>query len=484
MRNLQLFAALVAATLVAGCSGGGSSSATNPPLTTSTTTTAQGTVTGFGSVFVNGVEWETGNADITVDDQPAAESALKIGHIVVVHGTRNADGTGVADSIEYDAELKGPITAKDTDSITVLGHTVVIDDHTIIDDSITPASIDGLNVGDFVEINGYPTVDGTLHALHIEIETDNSEFEIKGIVASLDDPDNLPDNPSALTFKLNELVIDYTDAFMEDFDGDMIADGNYVEVEGTQLGNDGELIAVKVEREDNHSFAEGEAFELEGFISELNIGSIVVNHMQILIDPNISVSHGNFTDLAVDIRVEVEGIVDADGNKIATHIEIAHSAPIRVEAQVQVKMNTTSEQSLTVFGIVFNMQGNTQIEDDSVLDTPFFNLGDIEESDWVEVRGYMDEASGELFATRVERDDMEDRVRLEGPVDMDGVSGDTVMVLGVTVTTDQFTQLDEDSPFATVAELLASLETGTIVEIKGMQTDARAITALEIGVDD
>ena len=59
-----------------------------------------GTITGFGSVFVNGVEFDTSGASITVDGTPASESDLGIGMVVAVEGAFNENGlTGKADRI-------------------------------------------------------------------------------------------------------------------------------------------------------------------------------------------------------------------------------------------------------------------------------------------------------------------------------------------------------------------------------------------------
>ena len=81
------------------------------------------TITGFGSVFVNGVEFDTSGAGFDVDDNPAAmESDLGIGMVVAVTGTVNNDGiTGSASLIEYDEAIEGPIAAdpvEDADGVT------------------------------------------------------------------------------------------------------------------------------------------------------------------------------------------------------------------------------------------------------------------------------------------------------------------------------------------------------------------------------
>ncbi len=49
-----------------------------------------GTITGFGSVFVNGVEIETTGAQISIDDISSVESDLKVGMKVQIEAFDNA----------------------------------------------------------------------------------------------------------------------------------------------------------------------------------------------------------------------------------------------------------------------------------------------------------------------------------------------------------------------------------------------------------
>ena len=75
-------------------------------------TSQLGTINGFGSIFVNGVEFETDEADILVDGQRVGEDALGLGMVVLVDGTVNEDGvTGTANSVVFDDEVEGPIEA-------------------------------------------------------------------------------------------------------------------------------------------------------------------------------------------------------------------------------------------------------------------------------------------------------------------------------------------------------------------------------------
>ena len=70
--------------MLSGCSGGGGGGSSTPPATTSTpaTTTpavvSSGAITQFGSVILNGIEFDTTQADIRVEDQSVREDDLRL----------------------------------------------------------------------------------------------------------------------------------------------------------------------------------------------------------------------------------------------------------------------------------------------------------------------------------------------------------------------------------------------------------------------
>lgn len=460
MGHYKLIAGLSLASLLTAC-GGGTNNTTTDPVVAATQQTASGTITGFGSVFVNGVEWETDHATIEVDDEMGSESDLQVGHVVTVHGSISADGIASADSIEYDAELKGPISVIDlgAGTITVLGYVGLVNDDTIFDDNSGVNAIEDLTVGDFVEINGYPMADGTLLIVHLELETDDGEVEIAGKISDLD--------TMTSTFSIGTQVIDYAMAALEDFDGQAIANDQRVEVEASStLGASGELIAHKVELEGS-DYDDGDEFEVEGLITAINSdGSIVVAGITIAVPAGVEFEHGTTADVVIDAHVEVEGNVNGPNDYVATKLEFNHESSIEVDAPVQAVDITNG--TITALGIVFHTKTTTQYEDDSVGDMVYFDLSSVNEGDWVEIKAYTDTATGDHLATRVERDDADDLVELEGPID--SIAGDQIMVLGVTINAN--------------ADMVAGLEAGMYIEVAGIQTADMEISAVDLEIAD
>src|SRR5258706_7801818 len=114
--GLQKWIALAEARLwLVGCGGGGGGSPTSVvgpadssqpgPADSSQPTVAVGRIDAFGSVFVNGVEFDTSGASFTVRGASAAnDRALSVGMVVRVTGSHDDNGHGTATEVRFDAE--------------------------------------------------------------------------------------------------------------------------------------------------------------------------------------------------------------------------------------------------------------------------------------------------------------------------------------------------------------------------------------------
>ena len=96
-----------------------------------------GPITGFGSIFVNGVEFDTKGAAITIDGKPAMEGDLREGMVVTVQGTIDGE-TGVGAAVIVESSVRGPVDEDVTDAnartIQVLGQTIHVDDTVVLED--------------------------------------------------------------------------------------------------------------------------------------------------------------------------------------------------------------------------------------------------------------------------------------------------------------------------------------------------------------
>lgn len=479
IRILALASLLLIASV--SCSSGGGNGDNVAGGGTGGTGISSGTITRFGSIFVNGVEFETTGAIITLDDQPGTEDQLAVGQVVIVSGTYNADGaTGTATSVVFKDNVEGPIDSIDlvNSRLVVLGQTVLVDGATSFDDDISPRSLEGLSVGDFVEVSGFVKANGEIAATRIERKVSGGELEVKGTVSALDSANRL--------FNINALTVDYSGATLDDFPSGVPGNGDFVEAECARVnfndcfGLSGEFLATKVELEGlDIDVDEGDEVEIEGFITRfVDEFDFDVAGQPVTTNAQTEFEDGTAADLGLNVKVEVEGRVDASGVLVAEEIEIRRPNNIKIEATVDaVDVATTT---VTLLGIAVRVDRLTRFEDDSAAELRPFGIEDIGVGDFLAVRGFEDPpGSGSVLATRVERDDFEPDVVLQGSVT--SVSQPSFVILGVTIETDITTVFeDENDNIITAAEFFASVATGQLVKAEGVESGPALITADEV----
>lgn len=474
-----------------GSSSGGSNGAANPPPGTEDPVSgidrgglAFGEITSFGSIVVGGIRYDIDDADITVNGMPASQSDLAVGDVAFIVGEIDDDtGTGVARRVSVDDVLEGRVDAIDlaAGQLRVLEQTVVITADTIFDDDFSPRSLDALAIGDLVEISGFIGADGRIIARRIEREDDDEDFEIMGFVSALD--------AAALQFRINDLVVDYSAASLDDFPSRGIADGDLVEVEGDRFES-GVLYADEVDYEGNRTRFGCEEFddddcdmELEGYISRLTSPtSFDVDGFPVAITSATVFEDGSSGDLALNVKVEVNGLVDADGVLVARKVEFEDDdRPIEIDAPVQAV--DIDAGIITLLGIRVLVDERTRFEDFSSSVTFPFRAGDIRVGDYLEIVGRpYDGGEAEVLATKIEREDFDDEVELQGFVE--GIAEPSFTILGVTVETTADTEFETDDDDVSQAQFFSVLNVGDLVEVEGTQVSDRAILAAEVELED
>jgi len=242
-----LVAPLAAAILVA-CGGGGSGGSSAPPGSggEGAQSVASGTLTGLGSIYVNGIEYDDSTAKITDDlghVQPA--SALKLGMQVEMSGIdpSTAGGMGNAGVVVFSSNLEGPVESADATAgtITILGQTVDVNVDTVWDAALT-GGIGGLTAGEVLKVYAlYDSATGRYVASRVEPDAGVTRYKLRGAVSNLD--------TTAKTYTVGPTTIDYSGVASPPAD---LADGKIATAElqttmcangwtatGLQLHNDG-----------------------------------------------------------------------------------------------------------------------------------------------------------------------------------------------------------------------------------------------------
>jgi hypothetical protein len=439
---------------------------------------AIGPIDGFGSVIVNGVRWDSDDALIIVDGAPAAQGDLAVGQVVIVVGERDDNGRdGVAERIEYDDNVEGRIEDGSLDpgagTFRVLGQTIVVTAGTIFDDSIQPDDLTGLAEGDAVEVSGLEDARGRVVATRIERDgPDDDGFEVIGTVEALD--------AGNFTFRINDLVVDYSQANLEDFPAGEIRLGDLVEAEGARLGAGGELVADEVELRDelrgDDSLGADDEFEVSGIVTGFrSAADFDVAGITVATNSRTEFSNGTRSDLARDVRVEVDGTLSAGGTLVADEVEFKPDEDTEFEAFVDSVDPVAG--TVTVLGVEIATAPGTRYEDKRD-DDDFFSLGRIRTGDFLEIDAYL--ADGRLTASQIERDEAEDTVRVKGLAA--DVNRPELTVAGVLVRTNAGTDFEDENDAGIGPDAFFGAADGRAVQADGVW-NGNALIAEEIELE-
>ncbi len=306
--------ALVTACLLAACGGGDPvAGIEGSGIPVATAITSVGTITGFGSVIVDGIEYVTSDAQIRIDDQPAVESQLHLGDVVTVTGTVNADErTGTATEVTFGSDARGAIAHVDAAAGTfvVLGQTIRVTEATLFDAALPSPDVAGLPLGIGVQVSGFTDASGGLIASRIEPAAVNSSLQARGTLQSLDTDTH--------TFRINELVVDYGSASLTG----TLTVGTSVTARGATLTAGGELVATDVVAAPVVVGMANGRGQFEGVITTfISDSDFTVGGQRVLTDADTQFVLHSLV-LGPDVEVKVRGTFEASGVLLASKVEV------------------------------------------------------------------------------------------------------------------------------------------------------------------
>lgn len=434
---------LVGSLLLAAC-GGGSGGIDGSGAKKDTQ--SYGSITAFGSVWVNGVEFETGGATIRIDDNPHPESDLRLGMVARVEGSLD-DRQAVL--IEVDDALKGRVEQViDAARMVVMGQTVLIDGNTRFGDSVVPV------LGDWVEVHGLAVADGSLSAGYIERKAAPASppFVVKGFVRNHDS--------AVQRFTIGGLTVDYRGAAVSDL-GSGSWNGLQVTVKGSTCAGSpvcGSLAASKVEPAGARlSDAIGRA-ELEGFVTAVNTDGFVLGGQVVRTGASTVYEGGTLAEIVVGAKLEVEGSVSAG---VLTASKVAWRDNVRIEADVAAVAG--GGLSLTGLpGLTVQVNALTELKD-------IVPLASLVSGDHLRIKARPGPGAT-VLALEIEGRSADSRTELRAPVS--GTDAATTLQLqGVAIDTSTVTEFRlQDGTSVGRSAFLAGLRVGTLVKARGTRS--------------
>jgi hypothetical protein len=471
--------------LLSGCGSGGDSAPVGAGGSASGSAAASGTITGFGSVFVNGKKFETSGSSFTVDGESGkSQGDLKIGMTVLVAGSFNGNQRSASSVRQKDA-VEGLVqsVAGDGLSLVVMGQTVLVDNTTIIDDNIDNSTqnpnrdIRKLVAGtDSVEVNGHIRPDGIIQATFIEKKAVGTVTpEVRGFVKNHID--------GAKTFQIGNLTVNYATALINDMPIPNGPNWNtlFVEVKGTNFNSaTTTLTATKVEPENQGVGNNMDEFEVEGFVTKVDgPGDFFIETTHVQTTASTEFRGGMIDEIVVGAKLSAEGRL-ANGILTAKHVKF--HASVKLEGDIEA-INPAAK-TFTITGLPgVTVSVNSQTEFKANNGNMITDLNDLLVGDHVRVRGRAG-SSNSVIATRVERRSAGGDVDLQGPVQAS--LNPTLTILGVDIDTSgmsdaNFKGLDDGTIGR--AAFFNAVKVGTLVKMKG-RLNGSVVTWREAEMED
>ncbi|MDI1246349.1 MAG: DUF5666 domain-containing protein [Rhodoferax sp.] len=331
--NRRQWLLLTGATLT-GCGGGADSLLASLPGTggTGSPLLAQGTITGFGSVILNGIKFDVTQASVKLDGVNAASTHLRLGMVADVQAERGVDLTlGVASSIEVWSIAQGTVNQPGTNSLVVAGMSIQTSSNTVFD-GVSDAS--QLVSGQIVTVWGLlqSGADGShWGATRVSVLPTATEMVSSGLIMFSNGQPTL--HGLVLTGSL----------------ADSLTQGSLMRVQGLLSSDARSLAVLSVRVLGVAALVQGSgSVEIEGFVTAVTSSSRFTLGM-IEVDASNAVYTPSNPSLTVGSQVEVYGVLSA-GLLNATKVEVESEHML---GQAEIKGSITdyvSQSNFVVYG--------------------------------------------------------------------------------------------------------------------------------------
>jgi Domain of unknown function (DUF5666) len=445
-KQLTAAVAAAAALIVTACGGGGGGEGGG----IGGTGISYGGITALGSIWVNGVEFDTTTTAVRIDDNPGVAADLKKGMVVRVDGSIDASR---ADNVLVEGSIKGFVEGRlDANRFTLMGQTIQTDDLTVFDPAFVPA------VGERVEVHGLVVADGVISGGLVSRKTTapTPPFAVKGLVKNHD--------TAAKTFAVGALTVNYTTAAISDLSTSSSWNGQLVEVKGSGCAGVapaacGTLTASSVHasgvRVDNIGRA-----EVEGFVTvapAVGGSTFTIGTQPVSTSTGTVFVGGVIGDVLLGSKLEVEGAIRG-GVLVASKVRFLDS--IRLEADVDT-LSATGFTLVGMPGIVVSVNALTEFDG-------FANLAAVQPGDHVRVRARPAVGGGAVALEVEERNGGNGDTILQATVD--AVAAPTLTLLGqvvdtTTISNNEFKGLN-DAVIGRSA-FFAAVKVNTLVKARG-----------------
>lgn len=360
---------------------------------TGDTMTSSGVVTKLGSIYVNGVHFNTDNAEVYIDGELTSSEALAQGMVVEVEGTAGESaGDAIANKVNFNYLVTGAINSIQVDSNNMLylslpGYEVIVPENTIF----SGTDYDNLSVDDIIAVSGLEMDSSTIYASQIKSAGEADYTSLLGQVTEL--------NTNNRTFLINDVIIAYGQAEMLSTTTlNNLQAGELIQVRGYLARDENVLSAQTLTKVKRPAYDNRVTVAQEGFIADYaSIQSFRVNG--VLIDAsNAEFFGGEASQLHNRLRVSVKGVFK---DNFLYAQEVRMILPSNFKTTGRIDSVDLAQKTFRVADFEFKIEWFTVFDDAETFSNRYFNLADLRIGDQVEI--YARQMGFSWMATTVRR---------------------------------------------------------------------------------
>lgn len=276
-----------------------------------------GTITGFGSIWVNGLE-------VQYDAKTQAAQGLAVGQVVVIEA-KGDNNALQADKVSVINAVEGQISALNADQnkILLLGQNINITPQTIVHDRQNNATLPKLQQGEHIKVSGLRLPNGDVVASYIERNSLKPETGLVGPITAIKG-----DEVEVYGLKIRNT------------NSKGLSIGQEIQAKGQMQGDI--LIASEVTASASAQlYSRAGHINLQGYVGEgSKAGQIRVGSLEVLIsDPALKSDH-KLDALLPGELVQISGRFDNEHRIVADRVEFSRDRPERIQ------MNSTGRGEL------------------------------------------------------------------------------------------------------------------------------------------
>jgi len=274
-----------------------------------------GIITGFGSIWVDGLEVKYDNKTPVADNATTANiNDLAIGQVVTIEASGSNDELKASKITVVDA-VAGQISAIDTNNakMTVLGQEVAISSKTIMHDQQNQLNAIQFKQGDYVKVSGLRMPNGEIVASRIQQAIAIAEPNLVGPIT-----------------KINGSRIEIYGQQIETVENNNLKLGQEIIAAGT-LSN-GILMSRQIALSPSAQLpGKTQQIRLQGYVAgSAASGQIKVGSMEVIVPNQTAASEKTISEINSGELVQLSGHFGSDNRIIADRIEISIDRPERM----------------------------------------------------------------------------------------------------------------------------------------------------------